>query len=222
MRNAIRFFANQPTLAYVLTFLVIFMGVSSLSVIQRDNFPSVDMLEMTVATRYPGASPEDVELNVTNKIEEELKEVDGIDRYTSFSMENISIVHIWIDREMGDTSKVKTDIRDAVSRVSDLPVEVDEDPIIEEITTSASIPVIEVGLTGEVDYATLRTVARRAEKALLALPGVRSISKYGYLDREIKVEISNDALERYRVSPYDVVDAIQNRNIRATGGSFES
>ena len=222
MKTAIRFFANQPTLAYVLTFLIVFMGVSSLSVIQRDNFPSVDMLEMTVTTRYPGASPEDVELNVTNEIEEELKEVDGIERYTSFSMENISIVHIWIDRETRNTNKVKTDIRDAVSRVSSLPVEVDEDPVVEEITTSASIPVIEVGLTGDVPYSLLRTAARRAEKALLSLPGVRSVNKYGYLDREIKVEISNDALERYGVSPHEIVNAIHNRNIRATGGSFES
>jgi len=222
MKSAIRFFANQPTLAYVLTFLIVFMGISSLSVIQRDNFPSVDMLEMTVTTRYPGASPEDVELNVTNEIEEQLKEVDGIERYTSFSMENISIVHIWIDRETRDTNKVKTDIRDAVSRVSSLPVEVDEDPVVEEITTSASIPVIEVGLTGDVPYSLLRTAARRAEKALLGLPGVRSVNKYGYLDREIKVEISNDALEHYRVSPHEIVNAIHNRNIRATGGSFES
>ena len=127
MKGAIRFFANQPTLAYVLTFLIMFLGVSALTVIQRDNFPSVDLLEMTVTTRYPGASPEDVELNVTNEIEKELEEVDGIEKYTSFSMENISIVHIWIDREMRDKNKVKTDVRDAVSRVSELPVEVDED-----------------------------------------------------------------------------------------------
>jgi multidrug efflux pump subunit AcrB len=222
MKAAIRFFANQPTLAYVLTFLIVFLGVSALAVIQRDNFPSVDLLEMTVTTRYPGASPEDVELNVTNEIEEELKEVDGIDRYTSFSMENISIVHIWVDREMRDRNKVKTDIRDAVSRVSGLPVEVDEDPVVEELTTATAIPVIEVGLTGEVPYTVLRNVARRAEKALQALPGVRSVTKYGYLDREIKVEIAQDALERYRISSHEIVNAIENRNIRATGGSFES
>jgi len=222
MKGAIRFFADQPTLAYVLTFLIIFLGVSALSVIQRDNFPSVDLLEMTVTTRYPGASPEDVELNVTNEIEAELKEVDGIDRYTSFSMENISIVHIWIDREMRDKSKVKTDIRDAVSRVSDLPVEVDEDPVVEELTTSTAIPVIEIGLTGDVPYAVLREVARRAERELEAVPGVRSVTKYGYLDREIKVEINQDALERYQVASQEIVAAIHNRNIRATGGSFES
>ncbi len=222
MKSAIRFFANQPTLAYVLTFLIIFLGVSALTVIQRDNFPSVDLLEMTVTTRYPGASPEDVELNVTNEVEEELKEVDGIDKYTSFSMENISIVHIWIDREMRDTEKVKADVRDAVSRVSDLPVDVDEDPVVEEITTSTAIPVIEVGLTGDVPYSELRNVARRAEKALLNVPGVRSVTKYGYLDREIKVEIGQGALERFQVASHEIVSAIQNRNIRATGGSFES
>ncbi|MDH5619836.1 MAG: efflux RND transporter permease subunit [Gammaproteobacteria bacterium] len=222
MKSAIRFFANQPTLAYVLTFLIIFLGVSALTVIQRDNFPSVDLLEMTITTRYPGASPEDVELNVTNEIEEELKEVDGIDKYTSFSMENISIVHIWIDREMRDKEKVKADVRDAVSRVSNLPIEVDEDPVVEEITTSTAIPVIEVGLTGDVPYNELRNVARRAEKALLNVPGVRSVTKYGYLDREIKVEIGQDALERYQVASHEIVSAIQNRNIRATGGSFES
>jgi multidrug efflux pump subunit AcrB len=222
MKSAIRFFANQPTLAYVLTFLIVFLGVSSLTVIQRDNFPSVDLLEMTITTRYPGASPEDVELNVTNEIEEELKEVDGIDRYTSFSMENISIIHIWIDREMRDSNKVKTDIRDAVSRVSDLPIEVDEDPVVEELTTSTAIPLIEVGLTGDVPYELLRNVARRAEKALQAVPGVRSVTKYGYLDREIKVEITQNALERYQIASHEIVNAIQNRNIRATGGSFES
>lgn len=222
MKSIIRFFADQPTLANVLTFLIVFLGLSSLSVIQRDNFPSVDLLEMTITTRYPGASPEDVELNVTNKIEEELKEVDGIEKFTSFSMENISIVHLWIDREVRDAKVVKTDIRDAVSRVSDLPPEVDEDPLIEEITTSKAIPIIEVGLTGEVPYSQLRGTAKRAEKDLLAVAGVGSVTKYGYLDREIKLELAQDALEKYRMPAHEVVNAIRNRNIRATGGSFES
>ena len=67
MRALIRFFAERNTLANVLTFMIIFLGLSSLSIIQRDNFPSVDFDEMTVTTRYPGASPEDVEINVTNR-----------------------------------------------------------------------------------------------------------------------------------------------------------
>ncbi len=222
MKALIRFFADRHTLANVLTFLIAFLGVSALGVMQRDNFPSVDLLEMTITTRYPGASPEDVELNVTNKIEEELKEVDGIDKYTSVSMENISIIHIWIDRDTRDTQKIKTDVRDAVSRTSDLPEEIDEDPLVEEITTSTAIPIIEVGLTGDVSYAQLRSTAKRAEKELLAVPGVASVNKYGYLDREIKIEVDQDAIEKYQIPEHEIVTAIQNRNIRATGGSFES
>ena len=138
MRTLIRFFAERHILANVLTFLMAFLGLMSLGAIQRDNFPSVDMLEMTITTRYPGASPEDVELNVTNKIEEELKAVDGIEKFTSFSMENISVIRVWIDRDARDTKKIKTDVRDAVARVSELPAEVDEDSKIKEITTSTA------------------------------------------------------------------------------------
>jgi multidrug efflux pump subunit AcrB len=222
MKSLIRFFAGNHTLANVLTLLIILLGVGSLTVIQRDNYPSVDLLEMTITTRYPGASPEDVELNVTNQIEEELKEVDGIDRYTSYSMENISIVRVWIDRDAGNSQKIKTDVRDAVSRASELPAEVDEEPLVEEITTATAIPIIEVGLSGAVPYTVLRDAAMTLEKRLLDLSGVGSVTKYGYLDREIKVEVGQDAIERYQVSAHDIVNAIQNRNIRSTGGSFES
>lgn len=66
MKAFIRFFAQRATFANIITFVIIFLGLGALSVIQRDNFPSVDFDEMVITTRYPGASPEDVELNVTN------------------------------------------------------------------------------------------------------------------------------------------------------------
>lgn len=222
MRAFIRFFAQRPTFANVLTFMIIFLGLSALSIIQRDNFPSVDFGEMSITTRYPGASPEDVELNVTNKIEEQLKEVDGVDTVTSFSMENISIVRVKLDADSRDKRKVKNDVRDAVSRVSSLPAEVDEEPQIKEITTSTGIPIIEVGLTGDLPYSELRKIARRAEKSLKNVPGVASLTRYGYLDREIKIEIAENAAEKFQLSTSEIVNAIRNRNIRSTGGTFES
>jgi multidrug efflux pump subunit AcrB len=222
MRELIRFFAARHTLANVFTALMIFLGLAALATIQRDNFPSVDFEEMKVTTRYPGASPEDVELNVTNEIEEELKEVDGLKWVHSFSMENVSIVHIRIDPDATDKKKVKTDVRDAVSRVTELPPEVDEQPLVDEITTTTAIPIIEVGLTGDIPYPELRELARRAEKSLTALPGVAKVDKYGYLDREVKIEISQDAVERWQVPAHAIAEAVRNRNIRATGGSFES
>ncbi|MCP4263132.1 MAG: efflux RND transporter permease subunit, partial [Planctomycetes bacterium] len=132
---------------------------------KRDLFPEVDFGEMLISTRYPGASPEDVELKVTNKIEKEVKEVTGIQRYMSFSFENVSIVHIRIDPDESDQERVKRDIRDAVNRVTDFPQEVTESPLITELNTSI-FPVIEVGLSGDLSYSELRELARQFEKKL--------------------------------------------------------
>ncbi len=222
MNRFIRFFAQRSTVANVFTFMVVLLGLSTMAQIQRDNFPSVDFAEMVITTRYPGASPRDVELNVTNKIEEELKEVDGLKRVTSFSMENISVINVEIDLDTKDKDKAKTDVRDAVSRTTDLPSEVDGQPAVMEITTATGIPIIEVGLSGDIPYAELRDYARRAEKVLEDIPGVARLKRYGYLDREIQIELVQDAMEKWQIPGAQVIDAIGKRNIRSSGGSLES
>jgi multidrug efflux pump subunit AcrB len=89
MKSVFRFFAERHTLANLVTIMTILLGLSAYTRIKRDMFPEVDFGELTITTVYQGASPEDVELNVTNKLEDEIKEVSGIDRMTSFSMETI-------------------------------------------------------------------------------------------------------------------------------------
>jgi multidrug efflux pump subunit AcrB len=220
MKSFIRFFAERHLLANLLVVLILLLGISSAMTIKRDMFPDVDLDELMITTRYPGASPEDVELNVTNEIEEELKGVDGIDVMTSYSMENISVINVTIDIDASDKDKVKRDIRDAVDRVTDLPPEVTEVPYILEIKTE-NIEVLWVGIGGEVPYPELREYAKQFERRLEAIQGVSRVDKTGFLDREIKVEVSQDAVDRYQVPLGEIVVAIQGRNIRATGGSFD-
>jgi len=216
-----RFFAERGLLAYIITLLIVLLGVSSLMTIKRDSFPSVDFGELLVTTTYPGASPEDVELMVTNEIEKELKEVDGIQRYVSWSMENVSNIHIVVDPDVDDEEKVVREIREAVSRVTDLPEEVTESPLVTELGT-AIFPVIEVGLAADLPYAELRDIAHRLEKRLENVSGVSNVERYGYRAREVQVEVSPEKLLQTDVSLVEVVRAIGMRNIRATGGSFES
>ena len=215
------FFARRNLLAYVITLVIVLLGLSSLATIKRDSFPSVEFGELLVTTTYPGASPEDVELMVTNEIEKEIKEVTGIKRYMSWSMENVSTIHIVIDPDVTDEEKVIREIREAVSRVTHLPEEVTESPLVTELGTS-SFPMIEIGLAGDLPYGELREIARRFEKKLENVEGVSRVERYGYRAREVKVELSPKALERNEVSLAEVVGAIRGRNIRATGGSFES
>ena len=221
MKSFFRFFAERHLLATLITIMTIMLGFSALTHIKRDINPKVDFGWMIITTRYPGASPEDVELNVTNKLEEELKEVSGIDRMTSVSMENISVIEVIIDPDASDQDEIKTDIREAVGRVTDFPVEVTESPLVTDLKTSI-FPVIEVGLTGDLPYRELREIAKRFEKKLQVVPGVSSVEKFGYLAREIKVEVSPEAIYKYQIPLREIISAIQGRNIRATAGSFES
>jgi multidrug efflux pump subunit AcrB len=221
MKKFFQFFAERHLLAILITLMIFMLGLNTLRTIRRDMFPEVDFGEMFVNTRYPGASPEDVELNVTNKIEEELKEVTGIKRMTSVSMENISFIDVIIDPNAKDQEKVKMEVRDAVDRVTDLPEEVTDAPLVTELKTTI-FPVIEVGIAGDLPYAQLREIAKALEKKLVNVPGVSSVTKLGYLAREIKVEVSPAAMRRYQVPLREVIAAVQARNIRSTGGSFES
>ena len=221
MESFFKFFAERHTLAYMITFTAILLGISTLFFIKRDIFPEVDFGEMVITTAYPGASPEDVELKVTNKIEDELKSVTGIKRYTSWSSENFSFIHVVIDSDERDEKKVVREIRDAASRVKDLPDEVDDLPLVTELNTSV-LQIIEVGLTGDLPYKALRELARQFEKKLENIPGVSHVDRYGYRDREIRVEVDPEKMIKPEVSLTDIVRAVSARNIRATGGSFES
>jgi len=216
-----RFFAERNLLAYLITIIVIVLGLGRLTDIKRDNFPQVEFGEMFVTTRYPGASPEDVELKVTNKIEDELKAITGIKRFFSYSLENASLVHVVIDPDETDQDEIKQDVRDAINRVADLPEEVTEAPLVTELKTSV-FPVIEVGLAGDIPYVELREIARLAEKKLKDVPGVARLDRFGYRDREVQVEIFPKAISEYKIPLRDVIRAIQHRNIRSTGGTFES
>jgi len=221
MNSFFRFFAERHKLATLLTVMVILLGISTLMGIKRDIYPDVDFGMMHVMTFYPGASPEDVELNVTNHIEEELKTVTGIDNFVSYSMENVSLIMVTLDINVDDQDQIKTDIREAVARVTDFPEEVTESPLVSAMS-SADMEIIEVGLTGDVSYRELREHSRLFEKKLQDIPGVSHLKKYGYRDREVKVEVFPDKLSEYQIPIRDIIGAIQTRNIHGTAGTFES
>ncbi|MCK4795868.1 MAG: efflux RND transporter permease subunit [Spirochaetes bacterium] len=221
MHSFFKFFASRHKLANLFTAGLMILGLYALTYIQRDSRPQIDFGQMVISTRYPGASSEDVELNVTNKIEDQLHGVTGIEDIISFSMENISTIQVNIDPDINNQDEVKLEIREAVGRVSDLPVEVDDLPYVRDIKSSIT-PVLEIGITGDIPYKEKRSLIDRLQKKLELVPGVSSVEKYGYRAREIKIEVKSNALEEYQISLGEIIAAIQNQNIRSTAGTFES
>jgi multidrug efflux pump subunit AcrB len=221
MNPVFAFFARRHKLASLFTIMILLLGLNALRTLKRDQFPRIDLAQMDIRTTYPGASPEDVELNVTNKIEEALKQVSGIDRILSASFENKSEIEVYLDPDVKDLDRVKQDVRDAVAGITDFPPQVSESPEVDELS-SDDIPILEIGISGELPYAELREIARELEEKIRDVEGVSTLLRFGYLAREVKVEVSPGALERYQIPLQEIVQAIAARNIRQSAGTLES
>ena len=100
--------------ANILTITIILIGLAVLPNINRNTFPDVDLDQVVITSRYEGSSPADIELKVTNKIEDKLKSIDGIKKYVSLSIENVSLIDLEIESDVDDTDEVKDKIREQI------------------------------------------------------------------------------------------------------------
>jgi multidrug efflux pump subunit AcrB len=215
------YFLKHPRVTNLVVILVFFAGILSAMTIKRQAQPPISFDLLTISTVYPGASPEDVEINVTNKIEDQLRDIENIKSLTSMSMENISIIYAQIDSDSGDPTITKTNVRDAVARVSNLPTGVKDKPMIEELKAS-TMPVIELSVSGNVDESELRKYAKDMEDSLRSVRGVGKISKTGYRKREVKIHVDKAKMFEYQIPFSEVMRAIQARNVRLSGGTLQS
>ena len=221
MNSLILFFIERSLLVKIIFFSVFMFGINQMLNIQKEGFPTVDLNIVTVNTVYPGASAEDVELNVTTQLEEKIQEVDGLYEVTSTSRENFSAIIIKADEDAGSKqlAVIANDIKQAVDQTQDLPLDLDELPVVDVVSTSDT-PIIAINLFGE--HEKLRDLLPVLERGIEALDGVSGVDKIGYFDREIHIEIDPNKARKLRISLSDVLVAIQSRNLRTTGGTMES
>jgi multidrug efflux pump subunit AcrB len=221
MKKIVSFFIRRPKVTNLILVLVVLAGIIAIKDVRKQDFPTVDFDIMKITTTYPGAGPEDVEINVTDPIEDELENVEDIDEIKSLSMENLSLILVYINPDAKDLRKTKSDVRDAVDRVTDFPEEVTDKPKVEEIR-STDQPVIEVAIYGDAQEKELRQFAKDLETELKTIEGVGIIEKVGYRKREIHIEAdSTELIDKY-VSLGEIMNSIRSRNVRTSGGSLES
>jgi multidrug efflux pump subunit AcrB len=204
-------------------FVFVFLfGLLRLSEFQYELNPSFDFGVVNITTSRPGSGPTDVELSLTTPIEEELLKVDGLKKMISRSMEGLSVITLRIDPDVRDRRTILANIQKAVDRASTrLPPDLFEKPRVEEMSTS-STPVIDVHLVGQVSEELLRDVARKVEDEIRDLDGVASVQKLGFRKREVRIMLEPGRLSQFGLSHGDVINAIEQRNVRDSGGAIES
>jgi len=220
--NIAKFSVKNSLLVNLISVFILITGFYTLYIykINREAFPVVSFDKATVRTFYPGAPPEEIEKLITVPIEKELKGVEGIEEIISASLENSSMILLEISQDAKDKSKVVDDIQKAVDRAKDLPAEAEE-PIVTEVT-SGEMPVVEVALSGKLTEDELQGCAENLEDILEDIPGVSSVARRGWRDREVWVEVDPDKLKSYHLSLEEIMEALRQRNISIPGGRLRA
>jgi len=209
---------NRPitTLMYVFT-LVIF-GYMSFKSMPSALYPNIDFPIVTVKTIYPGAEPSTMESQVTDKIEEAISQIGGVDSITSTSSDGVSIIMVkfFLERNIDEATN---DVRDKVAAVQ-LPKDA-RTPLVSKLDIG-SASIINVFLTAKKDnLKNLMLFAdEKVKPALQKIIGVGGVNIIGYRDREIKIFPDIDALNKYGITVLELNRAVQNENVKIGGGKL--
>ena len=211
---------RRPVFATMVILGLVILGIVSYPRIGVDLFPKVEFPIVNISTTLKGASPEVVDIDLTDKVEEAVNTINGVKTITSTSTEGRSTVIVEFNLER-DIDLAVQDVREKIAAIRNrLPEDIDE-PVIEKVDPDAN-PVIWIALTGERSIRELSTYADEILKEQLQrINGVGAIRIAGLRLRQVRVWLDRDKLSAYRISAHDVLIALQRENIELPGGRIE-
>ena len=212
---------KRPVFTTMISVGIIVLGALGYSRLGVNLFPDIELPAVTVTTVYPGASPAEMETQVTEKIEDAVVSLPGIDRIQSWSRDSVSNVVIFFDLDV-DAVEAATQVRERVAQVrAQLPRDV-EDPTVARLDISAA-PIMTYTLSGAaVDLDTLRDIAEDDIRPYLEqVDGVASVSVSGGRERQVNVELDVDRLIALGLTPLSIVELIQRENLSVPAGGFD-
>jgi HAE1 family hydrophobic/amphiphilic exporter-1 len=211
---------KRPVFAWVLVLSLTVVGLFALGRLGVDRFPNVDFPSVSITTRLPGAAPEQIETEITDKIEEAVNTISGIDTLTSNSSEGISQVMVTFFLEK-DTDVAAQEVRDRVNRVlPQLPRTVIQ-PTVEKMDPTAS-PVVTIALTADKPVRDITEFADKVmRRRLESSDGVGQVLVIGGRNRQVNIWLDGGLLRAQQLSVNDVARALQAQNADIPGGRID-
>ncbi|MES9899298.1 MAG: efflux RND transporter permease subunit [Sedimenticola sp.] len=214
----ISFFARHPTAGNLLLLFLAVLGLSALPGLQRETFPDFAAQQLQITIPYPGASAEEVEEAICQRLEEA---VDGIENVAEMSCEGregvaLSVVEM---EEGGDLATFSDDIKSEVDAISNLPAE-SELPVIKELGRTDKV--VAIAITGPMSTSDLKAYAEQVKRRLLEKRLVAQVDVNGFSDHQLRVEVPARALRQYGLSMSDIANTIRRQGIDLPSGSLET
>src|SRR5947199_7010832 len=211
---------KRPVFATVIILSLVVVGWFAYLQLGVDRFPKVDIPTITINTRLVGAAPEEIETDISDKIQEAVNTISGVDQLQSISSEGTSQVIVSFVLEK-DIEVAAQEVRDKVNTIlRDLPKDADP-PIIQKIDPDA-IPILGIAISGP---APIRDITEFADKKLRrrleSINGVGQALIVGGRPRQINVVADTEKLAAVGVTTAQLVAALQTQNVQIPGGKVE-
>ncbi len=216
--NAISWMARHRVAANLLMLAIVVGGLLTLPRITREVFPDITPDLITVRVVYPGATPEEVESTIVERIEDRLDGLPGVRRITASAGEGAAVVSVELLAD-ADAQQAFDEIQNRVGAISTFPEEAEraivERPVIRR-------QVINVAVSGEVGERTLKGVAERVRDEIAGLEGITDVDVANLRDDEISIEVAEDTLRRYQLTFEEVAAAIRAFSLDLSGGTLKT
>jgi len=210
---------KRPVFATVTILALVVLGLFSYMSLNVDEYPNIEIPVVAVTVNYAGASPEQVAAKVTQKVEDTVSVIAGVEHITSTVSEGTSTTVIQFTLETSAATAAQ-DVRDKLGRLQgSLPQDADA-PIVTRFDPSET-PIVSIALTGAVSQRELTIIAKDAvTKRLEAIGGVASVNVQGGLDREIQINLDSDKIAAYGLAIPEVLNNLRSENIELPGGKI--
>src|SRR5882672_2969057 len=208
---------RRPVLATMIIMSLVVVGLFSYKSLGVDLFPKIDLPTITVTVINPGASPQEVETEITDKVEGAVNTISGIDELRSTSVEGASQVFITFVLEK-NADIAAQEVRNKIDLIAnDLPVTA-EKPIVQKLDTDAT-PVVRIAVSAPTSLKEVTDVAdKKIKRNIESINGVGDVEIVGGRKREIEIWVDPDKLRAFNVTVAEVANAVRLQNMELPGG----
>ncbi len=211
---------KRPITTLMLFVAILIIGLVSFQRLPIDLFPEIEPPVISVLIQYPGASAQDVELNVTKKVESGLGSVSDLKTLRSTSIDGISVTTL--EFEYGtNLDEAANDIRDALEFVKRQIPEDTENPFIFKFSTNF-FPIVFLSVTADESYEGLnKLVEDNLVDPLKRIPGVGTVQAFGGPIRQINVSVDPNKLEAYNITTGQIAEILAAENLNLPSGNIK-
>ncbi len=218
----VRWAIRQTPAMNTMLVAVLVVGVISAFTLRREVYPQFELEIILVSVPYPGASPDEVETGICQKIEEAIRSVDGIKKVTSVAGEGAGNVVIELRSDVTNVQKVLNEVQAQIDRIPSFP-DLSEEPNVQQITfrnKAISVGVVQTNSDAPDAELQLREITEQVRDDILLIPQVSQAEIKGERKFQIDVEIPEKTLREYGLTLTDVSRRIRVRNLELPGGTI--